>query len=139
MRPRNCLTSFEVLVVASFEYYQVLSGNGVIPSPDMMCPRYWICLFKKLHLTSLSFKSAAHSLSNRSLKCSKCDSISELKTKISSKYPKVKVRPDKTSFTSLWKYAGVCANPNGQLLNSYLPYEETKAVFGLDSLDKTIW
>ena len=55
---------------------------------------------------------------------------------MSSKYPKSKVRPDKTSFTSLWKYAGACANPNGHLLISHLPNEETKAVFGLDSLEK---
>ena len=101
MRPRNCLTSFGVLGGNIFLILSSFSGNGVIPSPDMMCPKYWMCLFKKLHLTSLSFKSAAHNLSNRSFKCSKCDSISGLKIKISSKYPKVKVRPDRTLFTSL--------------------------------------
>ena len=58
---------------------------------------------------------------------------------MSSKYPKVKVSPDKTSFTNLWKYAGACANPNGHLLNSYLPDEEIKAHLGLDFSDKTMW
>ena len=47
--------------------------------------------------------------------------------------------PNKTSFTNLWKYAGACANPNGHLLNSHLPNEETKALLGLDFSDKTMW
>ena len=58
---------------------------------------------------------------------------------MSSKYPKAKVKPERTSFTNLWKYAGAWANPKGHLLNSHLPYEETKAVFGLESSDRTIW
>ena len=32
------------------------SGIGVIPFPETMCPKYWMCFFKKLHLTSLSFQ-----------------------------------------------------------------------------------
>ena len=59
--------------------------------------------------------------------------------RVSSKYPKAKVSPDKTLITNLWKYAGACANPNGHLLNSHLPNEETKALLGLDSSDDTIW
>ena len=43
----------------------------------------------------------------------------------------MKVSPDKTSFTNLWKYAGAWANPNGHLLNSHFPKEETKALFRL--------
>ena len=58
---------------------------------------------------------------------------------MSSKNPKAKVKPERTSFTNLWKCARAYANPKGHLLNSHLPYEETKAVFGLDSLDGTIW
>ena len=35
------------------------SGMGVIPFPETICPKYWICFFRKLHLTSFSFKSAS--------------------------------------------------------------------------------
>ena len=76
---------------------------------------------------------------NRLLRCSSWVSISGLNTRVSSKYPKAKVSPDKTSFTNLWKYAGACAHPNGHLLNSHLPNEETKALLGLDFSDKTMW
>ena len=92
------------------------SGNGVMLFPDTTCPKYCICFFKKLHLISLSFKSASLSFLNRLLRCSRWVSISRLNTRMSSKYPKAKVSPDKTSFTNLWKYAGACANPNGHLL-----------------------
>ena len=58
---------------------------------------------------------------------------------MSSKYPKAKVSPSKTSFTNLWKYAEACANPNGHHLNSHFQNEETKALLGLDFSDKTMW
>ena len=139
MRPRNCLISFGVLGGSIFWILLSFSGKGVMPPPYTICPRYWICLFRKLHLTSLSFKSAPVSLSNRSHKCFRCEVISGLKSKMSSKQPKAKVKPERTSFTNFWKWAGACANPKGHLLNSHLPYEETKAVFGPDSFDRTIW
>ena len=75
---------------------------------------------------------------NRLLRCSRWVSISGLNIRMSSKYQKAKVSPDKTSFTNLWKYAGACANPNGHLLNSHLPNEETKALLGLYFSDKTM-
>ena len=59
-------------------------------------------------------------------------------TRMSSKYPKAKVSLNKTSFTNVWKYAGACANPNGHLLNSHFPNEETKVLLGLDFSDKTM-
>ena len=58
---------------------------------------------------------------------------------MSSRYPKTKVSPNKTSFINLWKYVGACANPSGHLLNSHLPNEETKALLGLNYSDKTMW
>ena len=101
IRPRNCLTSFGVLGGSIFWILSNFSGSGVIPFPETICPKYCICFFKKLHLTSLSFKSAFLNFSNKLLKCSRWVSISGLYTRISSKYPKAKVSPDKTSFTNL--------------------------------------
>ena len=77
------------------------SGMGVIPFPETMCPEYWMCFFRKLHLTTLSFKSASHNFMNNFLKCLRWVCISGLYTKISSKYPKAKVSPNRTSFISL--------------------------------------
>ena len=93
MRPRNCLTSFGVYGSSIFWILSNFSGNGVIPSPEMICPKYHLRVFKKLHLTSLSFKSASLNLSNKLLKCSRYVSISGLNTKMSSKYPKANVSP----------------------------------------------
>ena len=104
----------------------------------MICPKYCICFFKKLHLASLSFNSASLNFMNRLLRCSRWVSISGLDARMSSKYPKAKVSPDKTLFTNLWKYTGAYANSNGHLLNSHLPNEETKALLGLDFSDNTM-
>ena len=69
MSPKNCFTSLGFHGGNIFCILSSFSGMGAIPSPDIICPKYCICFFKKLHLTSFSFRSAFLNLSNRTLKC----------------------------------------------------------------------
>ena len=85
MRPRNCLTSFGVLGGSMVWILSTFQVMVLYLLPIQCVPSIEYASFKKLHLTSLSFKSALLNLSNRSLKCPKWDSISGLKTNISSK------------------------------------------------------
>ena len=71
MSPKNCLTSLGFQGGNIFCMLSHFSGTGVIPSPDMICPKYCICFFRKLHLTSLSFRSALLNLLNKILRCFK--------------------------------------------------------------------
>ena len=71
MSPKNCLTSLGFRGGGIFCILSNFSGTGAIPSPDITCPKYCICFFRKLHLTSLSFRSALLSHSNKILRCFK--------------------------------------------------------------------
>ena len=71
MSPKKCFTSLGFWGGNIFCILSSFSGTGAIPSPDIICHKYCICFFRKLHLTSLSFRSALLNLSNRILRCFK--------------------------------------------------------------------
>ena len=77
------------------------SGKGLIPSPEIKCPKYCIWLLKKLHFSQLSFRSASLNLWNSCLMCTKCVGTSGLYINISSRYPNAKCNPTNTLLISL--------------------------------------
>ena len=83
-----------------------------------------MCFFKKLHLTSLSFKSASRTISSNVQDGFPCQDYIQEYHLGNQKQKQVQI----SSFYQSLEYAGACANPNGHLLNSHLPKEEMKHI-----------
>ena len=130
---RNCLRVVISVGIGNIQTLCTLVRSDLMPSRQMMCPRYATSSCSKVHFWGLRQRPAFLSQWNTS-KWDRCSSNVREATRISSTWAKQHFHSNPAKITCIkhWNVAGALHSPNGIQVSSNKPWWVAKAVLGCE-------